>query len=70
MQKKNNTSHTGERRLTVAKRFYDRKYRRFAIFPEIRLAGKWLQKAGFDMGQKVVIKHSEKMIVIMVEEVS
>jgi toxic protein SymE len=34
------------------------------VFPEIRLAGKWLQEMGFSAGQTVHLEYSENRIVI------
>ena len=44
-----------ERRLTVYRKCLPRVYK-YAIMPEIRLCGKWLQEAGFECGDEVTVK--------------
>ena len=44
-----------ERRLTVYHKYLPRVYR-YAVMPEIRLCGKWLQEAGFECGDEVTVR--------------
>lgn len=65
MQKKNILE--GQRKLKVQPKYFSRAYSN-VIFPEIRLAGKWLQDIGFVCGKKVVINHEKNKIVITVPD--
>ncbi|MBO9613037.1 MAG: SymE family type I addiction module toxin [Dyadobacter sp.] len=44
-----------ERGLTVYSKYLPRVYK-YALIPEIRLCGKWLQEAGFECGDEVTVK--------------
>jgi toxic protein SymE len=60
---------TNSRKLKITPRPFKRTWSD-AIFPEIRIAGKWLQDLGFTCGKFVRITEEENKIVIMlVEEV-
>ena len=50
------------RRATVSYR-----YRNEHQVPELRLGGKWLRRAGFDLGQKVAVKVDERRLTICAE---
>jgi toxic protein SymE len=52
-----------ERKLKIVPRYFPRVWED-AVFPEIRLAGKWLQDLGFKCGNFVVITQSESAITI------
>lgn len=45
-----------ERRLTVYRKYLPRAWYQYALMPEIRLCGKWLQEAGFECGDEVTVK--------------
>ena len=47
------------RRATVSYR-----YRNEHQVPELRLGGKWLRQAGFDLGQKVAVKVDDRRLTI------
>ncbi len=50
------------RRLTVCGQ-----YQKEHQVPALRLAGKWLRRAGFDLGQKVQVKVDERRLTICAE---
>ncbi len=50
------------RRCTISYR-----YRNEHQVPELRLGGKWLRSAGFDLGQKVAVKVDERRLTICAE---
>ena len=50
------------RRLTVCGQ-----YQKEHQVPALRLAGKWLRQAGFDLGQKVQVKVDERRLTICAE---
>ncbi len=52
-----------ERKLKIVPKYFSRRWQD-AVFPEIRLAGKWLQDLGFKCGNFVVITQSENAITI------
>lgn len=52
------------RTIKVYERDFKRTSFRYVSFPEIRMAGEWLQDSGFRTGDQIVIKHSKKRIVI------
>ncbi|HWV33452.1 MAG TPA: SymE family type I addiction module toxin [Dyadobacter sp.] len=45
-----------ERRLTVYRKYFPRAWYKYALMPEIRLCGKWLQEAGFECGDEVTVR--------------
>jgi toxic protein SymE len=53
-----------KRQLKVYPKFFSRVDSKNVVFPEIRLAGKWLQEMGFRAGQTVHLEYSENRIVI------
>ncbi|MFZ6024856.1 MAG: SymE family type I addiction module toxin [Bacteroidota bacterium] len=56
-----------KRQLKVYRKHISRSYRRYVIFPEIRLCGKWLQDIGFGCGQSVKVLHEKNKIIITVD---
>ncbi len=50
------------RRITVCGQYRDEHQ-----VPSLRLAGKWLRKAGFDLGQKVQVKVDDRRLTICAE---
>lgn len=55
------------KQLKVLPKYFDRAYRQTVIFPEIRLAGKWLQDIGFACGQHVTVLQEQNKITITIE---
>lgn len=53
-----------KKQLKIHRKYISRSYRRYVIFPEIRLCGKWLQKIGFNYGNFVTIEHQQNKIII------
>ncbi len=58
-----------KRKLRVYNRFFTRAWNAYAIFPEIRLAGRWLLESGFTAGQSIRVTHEHGKIVITPDEV-
>ena len=56
--------HSNERKLKIVPKFFPRAYDKYVRFPEIRIAGKWLQDLGFLCGNYVAITCSENAITI------
>lgn len=52
-----------ERKIKIQPKYFPRAWKD-VIFPEIRLAGKWLQDAGFSCGQFVTITQQGNSITI------
>jgi HSP20-like domain of unknown function (DUF1813). len=67
--KKKSFPQSGERRLKVYPKYFQRSYRG-VIFPEIRLCGKWLQESGFASGQEVIVLHTQNKIIITTQNPS
>jgi toxic protein SymE len=55
---------SGEKQLKICEKYYSRENFRAVFFPEIRLAGKWLEDLGFECGEQVTVKYSEKKLEI------
>jgi toxic protein SymE len=53
-----------ERKLKILPKFFPRSWSGYAVFPEIRLAGKWLQDLGFTCGRFVIITVQDNGITI------
>jgi toxic protein SymE len=53
-----------ERKLKILPKFFPRSWSGYAVFPEIRLAGKWLQDIGFTCGRFVTITVQDNGITI------
>lgn len=56
MTHRKKSSNRSERRLTVYRKYLPRAWYQYALMPEIRLCGKWLQEAGFECGDEVTVK--------------
>ena len=54
------------RKLKVYPKFMQRSYHNNVVFPEIRLAGKWLADVGFECGKTVQVEVSESKLVITI----
>ncbi|MFP3831464.1 SymE family type I addiction module toxin [Chryseobacterium sp. SIMBA_028] len=52
------------RNLTVSHKFFLRSYNRHVLFPEIRIAGKWVQECGFEAGDHVAVIVSRNQIIL------
>ena len=57
------------RKLKILPKYFPRVWQE-AVFPEIRLAGKWLQDMGFTCGKKVDVVYEKNKITITLEEES
>ena len=57
-------SQSGEKQLKIFSKYYPREEFRAVSFPEIRLAGKWLQDLGFECGEAVMVRYSERKLEI------
>ena len=55
-----------ERKLKVLPKFFPRAWHKYVIFPEIRLAGKWLQDMGFTCGSFVTIAQQGNTLTITI----
>ncbi len=55
------------RRVSVYGKAFPRAYGRYVYYPEIRLAGKWLQEAGFKITMKVKISCEYRKLIITVD---
>lgn len=64
MKQKQNFKQTGQRQMKVYQRHFARAFNDYKIFPEIRLAGKWLSDIGFTCGQSVTVRHTKNKITI------
>lgn len=56
------------RLLKVTSKFQRRSHQKWISIPEIRLAGKWLKKLGFEEGYCAKIEAFEKKIIITLEK--
>ncbi|MFT3993695.1 MAG: SymE family type I addiction module toxin [Dysgonomonas sp.] len=56
------------RNLTVYGHFSPRQWSKYAMLPQIRLIGKWLRDAGFEVEDKIKIVVSNKCLVIVPDE--
>jgi toxic protein SymE len=64
MTHKEKISKSGEKQLKICSKYYPRENFRAVFFPEIRLAGKWLQDLGFECGEEVTVKYSQHKLEI------
>ncbi|WP_168732731.1 SymE family type I addiction module toxin [Flavobacterium supellecticarium] len=55
------------RLVSVYGKAFPRAYGRYVYYPEIRLAGKWLQEAGFKTTMKVKISCEYRKLIITVD---
>ena len=67
MEQKQNFKQTGQRQMKVYQRHFLRAFNDYKIFPEIRLAGKWLRDIGFTCGQSVTVRHEKNKIIITLD---
>lgn len=58
---------SGNRKMKVYEKSFARAFNCFKIFPEIRLAGKWLRDIGFTCGQSVTVRHKKNKIIITLD---
>jgi toxic protein SymE len=63
-----NPSTSSKRRLKIATKYAACEARPLAVFPEIRLKGKWLQDLGFACGKMVSIQLQENQLIITLEQ--
>ncbi|MDR2920748.1 MAG: type I toxin-antitoxin system SymE family toxin [Tannerella sp.] len=56
------------RNITVYGHFSPRSYHGECLVPQIRLNGKWLREAGFDVQDRIKIVVSNKCLVIIPDE--
>jgi toxic protein SymE len=52
------------RNLTVFLKSFSRAYGKIVYFPEIRIAGKWVQQCGFQAGDKILVSVSKNQIIL------
>lgn len=64
MKQEQKTPPIQKRKLKVYAKCFSRAYFGVAVFPEIRLAGKWLHNTGFHCGKNVAIQYEQNKIVI------
>ena len=57
-----------ERYLKVYPKYFQRSYHKAAIFPEIRLCGKWLKQLGFEHGAMVIVSLEKNKLTITLSE--
>ena len=62
--KQRNAQNCKERKLKIKEKSFPRISHNYAVFPEICLAGKWLQDVGFTCGQSVKIDVEQEKIII------
>ncbi|MGH1517260.1 SymE family type I addiction module toxin [Chryseobacterium sp. JK1] len=53
-----------KRNLTVFLKSFSRAYGKIVYFPEIRIAGKWVQQCGFQAGDKILVTVSRNQIIL------
>lgn len=70
MKQENITQQSAKRQLKIHRKYISRSYRRYVIFPEIRLCGKWLHEIGFTCGNFVTVEQEKNKIVITVNNES
>ncbi|UKB86312.1 type I toxin-antitoxin system SymE family toxin [Chryseobacterium sp. MEBOG06] len=52
------------RNLTVSLKSFSRAYGKIVYFPEIRIAGKWVEQCGFQAGDKILVTVSRNQIIL------
>ena len=62
--KQKNVPACKDRKLKIKEKSFPRVSHNYAVFPEIILAGKWLQDVGFTCGQSVKIDVEKEKIII------
>jgi toxic protein SymE len=55
-----------KRKLTISSKYFPRIKKGFAIFPAIRLSGKWLEQAGFEGGQLIEVACEKNKLIITI----
>ena len=58
-------SKTKIRSIKIYERDFKKASFHYISYPEIRMAGKWLQDSGFRTGDQVVIKYSKKGLLLL-----
>lgn len=69
MTHRKKSSNPSERRLKVYGKYLPRPWYGYVLTPEIRLCGKWLQEAGFECGDGVIVKCFDNKIEITLNPV-
>jgi toxic protein SymE len=52
------------RNLTVFLKSFSRAYGKTVFFPEIRIAGKWVQQCGFQPGDRILVTVCRNQIIL------
>ena len=52
------------RQLKISQLFAKRKWAKHSISPKITLSGKWLEEAGFKIGEPVTVKVLDNQLII------
>ena len=52
------------RKLKIYQKHQPRDWNKYAIVPEIRLAGKWLKALGFEIGKGIEVKQQKNKLTI------
>jgi len=64
MMSETNTKTEALRELTVSSRYCVRQLSFDVAVPYIRISGKWLNEAGFDIGQKFTVQHDGGRLIL------
>ncbi len=56
------------RKMRIYKHYFPRAWSNYVVFPEIRLAGRWLMESGFVPGQRIRVTCEYERIVITPDE--
>ncbi|MDR6844521.1 SymE family type I addiction module toxin [Flavobacterium granuli] len=52
------------RKLTVSSRFVRALFKKSTHKPKLTISGDWMQKAGFEIGEKVTVSVSQNLLII------
>lgn len=52
------------RKLTVSSQYVKNMWRKQTVSPKLTISGVWMQKAGFEIGEKVSVSVSENKLII------
>jgi len=52
------------RKLKIYQKHQPRDWNKYAVVPEIRLAGKWLRALGFEIGKDIEVKQQKNKLTI------
>lgn len=52
------------RKLTISAQFVRFKFKNPIVKPKLTISGDWMQKAGFEIGEKVIITVHENQLII------